>query len=412
LSTPKVQFAHYLRGIASLSVLVNHLCGVFWLSPVASILANTPSYSGTIPVIVLMINSIPDLNYGLFGVSLFFLISGFVIPFSLRKYDSFQFLCARFFRIVPPYIAGFSITILALIASSAYFGKQFLYSAWTVLVNAFFIQDLLVLPSIDGIIWTLEIELKFYIICAVIILWIKHYEFKKILLLCFGFFIGMLISLKALSLISGEATFSLIVGFIYVYQLDFTMITFMFIGTMVYFYYFGKISAKELILAIVFLFSLFSIDYSIGVYKQVAFSVIKNFVLAFLIFILFFYLRDKPLILPVFSQIPNRYKIVNFWNSTSKIISEKLTEYIEKIVKPGLSKLADISYSLYIVHGISSYVLMSILLDLGLTPVMVIVIAIINSLILAYLLHRFIEEPSNALGKKIALNMKHENQQE
>jgi peptidoglycan/LPS O-acetylase OafA/YrhL len=42
--------------------------------------------------------SVPQFSWGAFGVALFFLVSGFVIPFSLRAGPSF--LVARFFRIV------------------------------------------------------------------------------------------------------------------------------------------------------------------------------------------------------------------------------------------------------------------------------------------------------------------------
>ncbi len=43
------------------------------------------------------------INFGAFGVALFFLISGFVIPLSFQSYGRLDFLVARFFRIYPTY---------------------------------------------------------------------------------------------------------------------------------------------------------------------------------------------------------------------------------------------------------------------------------------------------------------------
>ena len=412
MAAEKLLFAHYLRGIASLSVLIGHLAGVFWLrGAAASNLANTPLYSGSIPAIVFTLNSAPQFDYGVFGVGVFFLISGFVIPFSLRKYESGQFLIARFFRIVPPYLAGFSITIAALILSSVYYGKEFLYTWWAVLANAMFMRDLFWIPEIDGIVWTLEIELKYYLLCAIIILWIKRGDFRRILLLCLLFFLGLIVSTAVLPWITNVIPWTHIVFLLYVYQMDITMITFMFIGTMIYFYYSEKISLNYLACAIILLFAIFSAEWYISFIKDGAYIGILNFSLALLLFLTLFQFRNG--FFPSSGQ--NISRLSRFFSlfpefGILKKTGENLYQIkqfcLERLIKPGLTELADISYSLYIVHGVTNYVIMRILLDLHFDPVLVLIIGISDSLVLAYLLNRYIEIPSNEFGKKIASGLK------
>jgi peptidoglycan/LPS O-acetylase OafA/YrhL len=415
LATERILFAHYLRGIACLSVLTGHLCGVFWLFNAAPRLANTPVYSGTIPKIVFFLNSIPFFDYGSFGVALFFLISGFVIPFSLQKYDSLQFLIARFFRIVPPYIVGFSITILALLAGSIYYGRQFSHSFDAVFINAFLIQDLFWIPSIDAVAWTLEIELKFYLICAIIILWIKRSQYTKILLLCMVFLLGQIFTFQFLPILAASTPWFPVINLLYVYQLESPVIIFMFIGTMIYFYYVKKITSAKTIIAIIILVSFFSISWLYGIFTDGAIRGIPNYLLALIIFTTFFLFRDPGIFrsagISSFKKYtagfhPDRFTSIN--RGAVKISSISST-IMEKWVKPILSSLADISYPLYVVHGITNYVIMRILLDLGFDPLLVIVIGVSDSLVIAYILHNLIELPSNALGKKIAFLVRKDN---
>ncbi len=51
---------------------------------------------------------------GPFGVALFFLISGLVIPFSFDRHRTGAFLLARLLRIYPTYLAALLIEVLTL----------------------------------------------------------------------------------------------------------------------------------------------------------------------------------------------------------------------------------------------------------------------------------------------------------
>jgi peptidoglycan/LPS O-acetylase OafA/YrhL len=87
----KIQFADTLRGIAAALVMLDHVLGLAGLSPTAKF---------------------PLLSLGQFGVALFFLVSGFVIPISLPKYSVVGFLTARVFRIYLTSIAAFAIALV------------------------------------------------------------------------------------------------------------------------------------------------------------------------------------------------------------------------------------------------------------------------------------------------------------
>ena len=107
------------------------------------------------------------LNTGRIGVVLFFAISGFVIPFSIR-FDSTapvrEFLLRRFFRIFPAYWLSIPLGILT---GTLIWGGDF--PLRYVLVNLTLLQYWLDIPSAMGLYWTLVLEVVFYLCCAVLI---------------------------------------------------------------------------------------------------------------------------------------------------------------------------------------------------------------------------------------------------
>ena len=135
----------YLRLLASLAVVAHHW--LFW-GPVNGM---TPGI-GVTPLA-------PIAAYGYLGVQLFFLISGYVIFLSASGRDAGAFAAGRASRLYPAFWAGVLITtVAALLTGQSRFPEllpQFL--ANLTMVPAAFGQQ-----QLDGVYWTLTLELEFY----------------------------------------------------------------------------------------------------------------------------------------------------------------------------------------------------------------------------------------------------------
>ncbi|MCH4538655.1 acyltransferase family protein [Ochrobactrum sp. A-1] len=107
------EFATTLRGYAAICVLISHYFGVYWDKQSAvSELTRAPVIDGlSMPTYLLWLHPHRFFDWGPLGMALFFLVSGFVIPYSLEKASRLQFIVGRLFRIVPLYAAGFSVTL-------------------------------------------------------------------------------------------------------------------------------------------------------------------------------------------------------------------------------------------------------------------------------------------------------------
>lgn len=106
------------------------------------------------------------LNFGGIGVSLFFLVSGFVIPASLgdggdRATGLRTFAIRRFFRLYPAYWLSIALALLVIWWLR---GKGI--EPGMVLANLTMLQRPLGVPNILGLYWTLLVELIFYAACA------------------------------------------------------------------------------------------------------------------------------------------------------------------------------------------------------------------------------------------------------
>ena len=83
----RIRFANQLRGLAALCVAVSHLIGVYWALPdvVSAVTATAPPPPAPYPDLFWLVLR-QWFNLGPFGVALFFLISGMVVPFSLERH--------------------------------------------------------------------------------------------------------------------------------------------------------------------------------------------------------------------------------------------------------------------------------------------------------------------------------------
>ncbi|HXZ50018.1 MAG TPA: acyltransferase [Usitatibacter sp.] len=152
-----------LRAFAALAVVVYHVIehGHWSAFPVQG------------PLVVFRI--------GWIGVDLFFVISGFVIAYSavlLRRRDPARFQreywLRRLTRIVPLYV----LTMAAWIALEwqGFFGQPAREWAWQLFTHLAFIHTFWrdTHSAIDGVNWTLAIEMQFYVAIALAIGWIDR----------------------------------------------------------------------------------------------------------------------------------------------------------------------------------------------------------------------------------------------
>ncbi len=101
-------------------------------------------------------------NFGRFGVALFFIISGFVIPLSFRTDRPLRaFAIGRLFRLYPAYWLSLIFALATLVGI-----ERLLPSGATILANATVLQKFVGRPDIVNAYWTLTAELVFYILCT------------------------------------------------------------------------------------------------------------------------------------------------------------------------------------------------------------------------------------------------------
>jgi len=102
-------------------------------------------------------------NFGLFGVTLFFVASGYIIPVSLDKAGTAKFWNSRFFRLFPLYWVSIIAAVLLGISDLSW-GQTAL--------NFTMMQEWFGVPHVLLIYWTLSTELVFYITITIL------YQFK------------------------------------------------------------------------------------------------------------------------------------------------------------------------------------------------------------------------------------------
>ncbi|AXG82456.1 acyltransferase family protein [Streptomyces paludis] len=137
-----------MRGIAALVVVFDHSSYTFMAD-----------FRGEL---------MPHFNTSRYGIMVFFLVSGYVIPASLERGGCVRtFWIGRVFRVYPLWAAVVAVFLgagLLGMVESRDFGRQ---SAVTVAVaHATMLQELLGTPNLLLVLWTLSYEMSFYLLCV------------------------------------------------------------------------------------------------------------------------------------------------------------------------------------------------------------------------------------------------------
>jgi len=186
ISHSRLRVVDGLRLLAALSVVLYHYTGARSHSWVGG-------SEGAFPVLQ------PITIYGSLGVELFFMISGFVILMSAWGRTVPQFVASRVSRLYPAYWLG----VIASGAVLFFTGLELAGSQWSsigfdgLLYNLTMLQTAFVMPHVDGVYWTLFVELKFYALLGLLLL--VGITRTRILILCTAW-----PALGALALASGS----------------------------------------------------------------------------------------------------------------------------------------------------------------------------------------------------------------
>jgi peptidoglycan/LPS O-acetylase OafA/YrhL len=118
-------------------------------------------------------------KYGFMGVSLFFLISGFVVLMSAAGGSMRRFVVSRFVRLYPAFWLCCTVTFVVMLA----FADQRALSLREYAINMTMLNGFVGVRSVDAVYWSLFVELKFYFLIFLTLLFGQIHRIKPLLTL-------------------------------------------------------------------------------------------------------------------------------------------------------------------------------------------------------------------------------------
>ncbi len=157
MTQQRIESLDALRGFAALSVVWFHL---------------TRPYDNFAPVPFLAKTG----DYGNLGVQVFFVISGFIIPYALSRSDYRikyygRFLLKRIVRLDPPYFVTIAVIILLTFLSaliSRTDDSYFPFSFVQLILHLGYLNVFFEYRWLSGVFWTLAVEFQYYLIMGLL----------------------------------------------------------------------------------------------------------------------------------------------------------------------------------------------------------------------------------------------------
>ena len=301
------------------------------------------------------VNYIINFPFGKMAVSMFFILSGFLICKSIsRENSAINFLWRRFIRMWPCYVVAIVITTIVICFGGSDFADR-IPSIKQFICNLTMIPEYLGQKAIDGAYWTQAVEIIFYMLIVGIIFFKKKDKMKEISLIWVSISIILNLLIKIF-----DSSILRILGILLI-----RTYSQLFITGILFYYLYSKEQNKVLIYIGLFL-CLINQYLALGI----------EYTIYYLIEISIFY----------------AIVIIRFVKIT-RFINNKFIIFISSI-----------SYPLYLVHQMVGYVIINKLENLGLENEIFIFIPIAVSIILAYLLHKFVEQPVIEKTKNIKIS--------
>ncbi len=369
----RIWFLQLLRAVAILLVVFYHL--IIWNTEEHFFRSDRFGCFATFKQIYRGISSL-HIEMDLVGVAIFFLISGFLIPISIKKYGSLGFLVARIFRIFPIY--GLVLALIATI-TAIYFSDFHAPLHTAIYLPSFsalslytqdwrsYLWSLLLLPErlgksfIEPVAWTLRVEVIFYVIAAFLNTFSSTRKFSTL------FLTGTILCFLSRVPYNIDSNTNFLIFYLLTLMRGYASnVIFILIGTAFYNHFSQKEPARLSIQLVLQVFLLLSLCFIAGL-KGALF-------ISYGIGLIVFYASLS------FRRILRKNSFLNW--------------------------IGDISYPLYLSHNLFGIMLNFLLLGILNNSYLALFLSTLAIFGISYMLHICIEQPCNSFGKRLVLNLK------
>lgn len=360
----RIWFAHAIRGPACLMVILTHYALTFLTRPAVvgagarfQPMNDPPTMPWTGPMGAL---EAAGFEPGAFAVLLFFLVSGFVIPFSLAGRDLKGFGIRRFFRLYPVLWVCLLFTFGALMLQGRLSGIELGIGAGSVAANGTLLAPYLGATWFNPVLWSLAVEELFYLVAA-LVAWRGKLDNARVLAGVVAGLAMLAVGWRAVGPGAGGFWLSFWLGH------NATCVIFILVGLVFHLIYQRTWTPKKGAAAIAAMLAVYAGAVTAGPMNGVARIYLVSAALALAVFAGLYLVRDA---------IPY-----------SKTVD----------------RLSNISYPLYLIHGIIGYmILRAVLLWTG-SYTLALAAALAIAFALATGIHKWVEIPSNRAGRRLAL---------
>jgi peptidoglycan/LPS O-acetylase OafA/YrhL len=164
-SAARLGWLDALRGFAALCVVFDH-GGYLVLQP-----ARHAAYQ--------------VIDVGQYGVFVFFLVSGYIVPASLERKGSLRgFWISRGFRLYPMYLLAVLVAIVAFETGYGNIAGAQRHPATSAASMLLMLPDVLTGPNVPNVVWSLSYEMGFYLLLAGLFSWQAHRRSGSYALAC------------------------------------------------------------------------------------------------------------------------------------------------------------------------------------------------------------------------------------
>ena len=353
MNSKRILFIDYLRTIGFLLVFTGHLFIRFWRDQtyISKETFFKPLYFIPIARWSLFFEKY-QIDLGIVGVGIFFLITGFLVPLSIKKLSYKYFLFRRFFRIYPIYLFALIITLFSLFISAKMNGVILSYKFIDFLGNFLLIGNFLNIRAFDMVVWTLWIIVNYYVLAG--LFYVKKPTSSIWLFLSSLAFllITFISNFLYKNLAGNEWYFGLLKTFSY----SFIYFIFINIGVALNCLYYHYWPLKKFLVSWIALSSLFYLAVLFGETFGFSYYIRIGFSISFILF-LFFLLIDRFL---------KKFSLITFFSS--------------------------ISYPVYLIHRTNGYILLAYLISIKISPRMALILTISLIILVSFLINRLGEK--------------------